>query len=286
MKAVRGKVAAITGAASGIGRATAVLLAGKGASLALADLNEAGLLETAAQCEALGVKVTTRRVDVAKREEVFAWADSVPEAFGGVNIVINNAGVGVAATVEDVSYEDFEWLMGINFWGVVHGTKAFLPHLRKSGDGHIVNISSVFGLIGVPTQAAYNAAKFAVKGFTECLRQELQVERAPIGVTCVHPGGIRTNIAKSSRLTERAGWVDAQSAQDFEKMFATSPEKAAHDILAAILGNRPRQLIGWDARIIDVAQRLMPTLYQRILVTALRRRLDRMLGAGVKTPTV
>lgn len=282
MKSVKGKVAAITGAGSGIGRATAELLARNGCDLALSDVNEQGLAETAGKCRAHGVQVRTARVDVAKREAVHAWADEVARDFGAVHIIINNAGVALGATVEDTRYEDFEWLMNINFWGVVHGTKAFLPHLKAAGEGHIVNISSVFGLIGVPAQAAYNAAKFAVKGFTESLRQEMVLEGLPIGVTCVHPGGIKTNIARSARMVHRQGWMDEKSAADFEKLLSTTPERAAANIYSAILGNRPRKLIGADAVVIDLMQRTMPTLYQRVLVAGLRRRRRKMM---MPTPT-
>ena len=278
MKSVKGKVAAITGAGSGIGRATAELLARNGCNLAISDVNEQGLAETAEKCRAHGVQVRTKRVDVAQREAVHAWADEVARDLGAVHIVINNAGVALGATIEDTRYEDFEWLMNINFWGVVHGTKAFLPHLKAAGEGHIVNISSVFGLIGVPTQAAYNAAKFAVKGFTESLRQEMVVEGLPIGVTCVHPGGIKTNIARSARMVNRKGWVDEKSAADFEKFFSTSPERAAANIYSAILDNRPRKLIGADAVLIDLMQRTMPTLYQRLLVAGALRRRRKMMN--------
>jgi NAD(P)-dependent dehydrogenase (short-subunit alcohol dehydrogenase family) len=277
MKSVKGKVAAITGAASGIGRATAELLARRGCHVAISDVNEQGLAETAERCRAHGVRVKTTRLDVAQREAVHAWADEVARELGAVHIIINNAGVSLGATVEDTRYEDFEWLMNINFWGVVYGTKAFLPHLKAAGEGHIVNVSSVFGLIGFPTQAAYNAAKFAVKGFTETLRLELETERLPIGATCVHPGGIKTNIARSSRTVLRKGWVDEDSRAEFEKRFQTSPERAARVILAAILGNRRRQLIGKDAVFIDLMQRMLPSLYQRLVVTGARRRRRRMM---------
>jgi NAD(P)-dependent dehydrogenase (short-subunit alcohol dehydrogenase family) len=277
MKTVQGKVAAITGAGSGIGRATAVLLARKGCHVAISDVNEKGLAETEELCRALGVKVLAARVDVADRELVHTWAEQVARELGAVHIIINNAGVALGSTIEDTSYEDFEWLMDINFWGVVHGTKAFLPHLKAAGEGHIVNISSVFGLIGVPTQGAYNAAKFAVKGFTEALRQELEVEGSPIGVTSVHPGGIKTNIARSARMTMREGWVDEQSSRDFEKAFSTTPEQAAENILQAILKNRRRQLIGIDAVFIDLMQRTLPTLYQSLLVAGMKRRRQKML---------
>ncbi len=278
MKTVNGKVAAITGAGSGIGRATAQLLARNGCRLALSDVNVAGLAETAELCRAAGAQVLATRVDVAQRAAVHAWADEVAGHFGQVHVAINNAGVALGSTIEDLSYEDFEWLMNINFWGVVYGTKAFLPHLRAAGEGHIVNISSVFGIIAVPTQGAYNAAKFAVKGFTEALRQELEVERSPIGVTCVHPGGIKTNIARAARLTEREGWVDQNAGLDFEKAFRTTPEEAAKDILAAILRNRRRQLIGADAVLIDLMQRTLPELYQRLLIFGARKRREAMLA--------
>lgn len=278
MKSVKGKVAAITGAASGIGRATAELLARRGCHVAISDVNEQGLAETAARCRAHGVKVRATRLDVAQREAVHAWADEVARELGAVHIIINNAGVSLGATVEDTRYEDFEWLMNINFWGVVYGTKAFLPHLKAAGEGHVVNVSSVFGLIGFPTQAAYNAAKFAVKGFTETLRLELEAEGLPIGATCVHPGGIKTNIARSARTVLREGWVDENSRAEFERLFHTTPERAARVILAAILGNRRRQLIGADAVLIDVVQRMMPSLYQRLLVRSAKRRRLKMMG--------
>ncbi|HLL04481.1 MAG TPA: SDR family NAD(P)-dependent oxidoreductase [Myxococcaceae bacterium] len=278
MKSVKGRVAAITGAASGIGRATAELLARRGCHVAISDVNEPGLADTAARCQAHGVKVRATRLDVAQREAVHAWADEVARELGAVHIIINNAGVSLGATVEDTRYEDFEWLMNINFWGVVYGTKAFLPHLKAAGEGHIVNVSSVFGLIGFPTQAAYNAAKFAVKGFTETLRLELESEGLPIGATCVHPGGIKTNIARSARTVLREGWVDENSQAEFERLFHTTPERAARVILAAILGNRRRQLIGADAVFIDVVQRMMPSLYQRLLVRGAKRRRLKMMG--------
>ena len=168
MKQFKGRVAAVTGAASGIGRALAKDLARRGAHLALADIDDVGLAETVAQCEGLGVKITSQHLDVADRQAVYAWADRVVADHGAVNLVVTNAGVAMlGAMVESMSYQDFEWLMNINFWGVVYGTKAFLPHLKASGEGHIVNVSSAFGLISFPSQSAYNAAKFAVRGFTD-----------------------------------------------------------------------------------------------------------------------
>lgn len=278
MKSLKEKVAAITGAGSGIGRATAVLLARHGCHLALSDVNETGLAETARECKALGVAVTTARIDVADRTAVHNWADATVQAHGKVNIVINNAGVGLGATVEEMSYEDLEWLMGINFWGVVHGTKAFLPHIKKTGDGHVVNISSVFGIIGVPTQSAYNAAKFAVRGFTESLREEMDIEGCGVGVTSVHPGGIKTNIARNARMKTGNEWGvkdAAHAAADFEKLARTTPEEAGEEIVSAILKNRRRQLIGADAVMIDLVQRFLPESYQKILVAGARRQRNR-----------
>ena len=277
MKSLKDKVAAITGAASGIGRATALRLANLGCHLGLSDVDTKGLAETAEMCRKLGVKVTETRVDVADREAMYNWADEIVREHGKVNVILNNAGVSVGATVEDISYSDFEWIMGINFWGVVYGTKAFLPHIKRAGEGSIVNISSVFGLIAVPAQASYNASKFAVKGFTEALRAELEIEGSNIGVTCVHPGGIKTNIARSARTTERAGFISAQSTADFEKAFITTADSAAGDIINGILKNRRRVLIGPDAVAIDLMQRLLPTGYQKLVSEGAKLRKRRML---------
>jgi len=269
MKDFQNKVAVITGAGSGIGRALARDLAAAGARLALSDVNQVGLQETA---DSLGLgsdRLITEAFDVADRDAFYAFAERVTGHFGAAHLVFNNAGVALGATVEEMSYEDFEWLMGINFWGVVHGTKAFLPHLKAAGEGHIVNVSSVFGLIGVPTQSAYNAAKFAVRGFTEALRQELEMEGGRVSCTSVHPGGIKTNIARNARMgagvEKITGDVD-KARRDFEKMFRTTPEEASQTILKGVKGNKRRVLIGSDARAIDSMQRLMPTAYQRIMV--------------------
>ncbi|GGJ92396.1 short-chain dehydrogenase [Alloalcanivorax dieselolei] len=270
MKSFKDKVAVITGAGSGIGRALAGQLAAQGAKLALSDVNEAGLRETV---EALGLdseRVISKVFDVADRNAVYTFADEVMAHFDAAHLVINNAGVALGASVEEMSYEDFEWLMGINFWGVVYGTKAFLPHLKAAGEGHIVNVSSVFGLIGVPTQSAYNAAKFAVRGFTESLRQELEIENGGVSCTTVHPGGIKTNIARNARMgsgMEKITGTDADKARrDFEKLFRTTPEEAARTILKGVRANKRRVLIGSDALAIDGMQRLLPTSYQRLMV--------------------
>jgi short-subunit dehydrogenase len=275
MKSFRGRVAAITGAGSGIGRALAVELAGRGCDLALSDINEIGLAETAERARAAGVRVTTKRVDVADRAAVYAWADEVARDHGKVNLIFNNAGVALGATVEGARDEDLEWLMDINFWGVVHGTRAFLPHLKAAGEGHVVNISSIFGLIGVPAQSAYNAAKFAVRGFTESLRQELDIMRCGVSSTSVHPGGIKTNIARAARTDPSLAslGLDPAGASDrFAENFITTPEAAARTILRAVEKDRRRVLVGPDAHVVDVLQRLLPSLYQRLAVAFMRKR--------------
>jgi NAD(P)-dependent dehydrogenase (short-subunit alcohol dehydrogenase family) len=275
MENLRGRVAAITGAGSGIGRALAVELAGAGTHLALSDVDEVGLAETVTRAEGFGVKVTSAKVDVADRDAVHAWADQVVADHGQVNLVFNNAGVALGATVEGMSYDDLEWLMGVNFWGVVHGTKAFLPHLQASGEGHVVNISSVFGLLGIPSQSAYNAAKFAVRGFTDALRMELEIDPCGVSATTVHPGGIKTNIAKNARMDDSVTKLadDPEEARrEFEKLFMTTPEKAARQIVAAVRKDKRRALIGPDAKVLDLVSRLPAGVVQKAIVRGARRR--------------
>lgn len=279
MRDFKGRVAVITGASSGIGRSLAVALAKEGAELALSDVDEAGLEETRALIGSNASRVTLSRVDVADRSAVEAWAEATVRAHERVSLVFNNAGVALSAAIVDMSYEDLEWLMGINFWGVVHGTKSFLPHLLEAGEGHIVNISSVFGIIAVPGQAAYNAAKFAVRGYTECLREELDLMEAGVSATSVHPGGIKTNIARASRVRGTAlGEMSAEeAAQRFEQMARTTPDQAAETILDGVRRDARRVLIGGDAHLIDVVQRTLPTVYQKILVRGARRERARWL---------
>ena len=277
MEDFKGRVAAITGAGSGIGRALAIELARRGAHVALSDIDEVGLAETVNLCEGYGVKVTSRRLDVANREAVFAWADAVVEDHGTVNLIVNNAGVALGATVEGVTIENFEWLMSINFWGVVHGTQAFLPHLKAAGEGHVVNLSSVFGLVSIPSQSAYNAAKFAVRGYTDALRIELEIEDCGVSSTTVHPGGIKTNIARSARVEDNAADLsgdlgDLDAGDMFDKMAMTKPDKAARQILAAVEKNRRRALIGPDAKVFDLVSRLPAGLYQGLLVRGAKKR--------------
>lgn len=276
MKDFKNKVAAITGAASGMGRTLALNLASRGCHLALSDVNAKGLAETAQMAGKLGVKVTTAAVNVASREEVYAWADQVVRDHGKVNLIFNNAGVALGATIEVVKPEDFEWIMDINFWGVVWGTKAFLPHLKAAGEGHIVNTSSLFGLLAVPTQGTYNASKFAVRGFTEALRQELDMENCGVSATCVHPGGIRTNIAMAARIdpamAAKTG-MDAEAARKrFDKLLdTTSADSAAKQILRAVEGNKRRVLVGPDAKFLDKVVRLGGSWYQPLTTMFARK---------------
>ncbi|HCA5143004.1 TPA: SDR family oxidoreductase [Acinetobacter baumannii] len=271
MKSFKNKVAAVTGAGSGIGQAIAIALAKQGCHLALSDISETGLAKTVELLAPYSVKVTTQKVDVAKRDEVATWAKAVVDEHGQVNLIFNNAGVAIGSTAEGVSYEDLEWLIGINFWGVVYGTKEFLPYLKQSGDGHIINISSMFGLTAQPTQSAYNASKFAVRGFTESLRQELDMQNAGVSATCVHPGGIRTNIAKAARMNNsvRSLGMDPLKSQDaFDKLLRTPADDAAQQILEAVRKDRRRLLIGADAKAVDVIQRILPQGYQKIFAAA------------------
>lgn len=263
MDELSGKVAVVTGAGSGIGRALAKRLATEGARLAISDVDEAGLIETAQACKRSGAEVRTYRVDVGERAAVLAHADAVVGDFGSVNLVVNNAGVALQANVLEMSFEDLDWLMNINFWGMVNGSKAFLPHLISSGDGHLVNISSVFGLIGVPTQSAYCAAKFGVRGFTESLRQEMRMGKHPVGVTCVHPGGIKTNIARSARSALHRSSDEMAAA--FDRIARTTPDTAARRILTGVRKDQARVLIGVDALAIDGMPRLLGSAYQSVV---------------------
>ncbi|KMV01047.1 KR domain-containing protein [Acinetobacter schindleri] len=271
MKNFNNKVAAITGAGSGIGQQLAVLLAKQGCHLALSDVNEQGLLKTLELIKDMGVRATLDKVNVANLEEVRAWAEKVQQDHGSINMIFNNAGVALGSTVEGASYDELEWIVGINFWGVVYGTKEFLPRIKKTGDGHVVNISSLFGLTAQPTQSAYNATKFAVRGFTESLRQELDIENCGVSALCVHPGGIRTNIANAAKMNDslRAlGMSPEKSARSFNKLLRCPPEEAARQILEAVQKDKRRLLIGNDAKAIDLIQRILPTGYQKVTAFA------------------
>ncbi len=267
MKIDQTTIAVVTGAASGIGRALAARLAQEGASIAIADINAGDLDATAHMLKPAGGaagKVTTHIVDVSDKERVAAFAREVVEAHGGANLLINNAGVGLIGLAEQLSIEDIEWLMGVNFWGVVHGVKHFLPILRRQPQAHIVNISSVFGIIGPAGHSAYAASKFAVRGFTEALRHELA--GGPVKVSVVHPGGIKTNIANNSRAGAGADRAAADRERAIFNMAArTSSEAAAERIVRGVSRDEERILIGIDAWAIDRIQRWAPVKYWRLM---------------------
>lgn len=270
MRDLKGAVAVVTGAASGIGRALAVDLAKRGAQVALADVNSAGLEET----RALLGQATARTyiVDVSKAPAVEDFAHAVERDFGRASLLVNNAGVALMGTLTEVSLEDMEWLIGINFWGVVHGCKFFLPLLQGEKDAHIVNLSSIFGLIGPPGQTAYAASKFAVHGFSQSLREELRATSA-IKVTSVHPAGIATPIAHSARAGRGVTAAARQEAEEwFKKAALISPEEASRVIIKGILGNKNRVLIGSDAYRIDRIQRLFPARASAMFASFLAKR--------------
>jgi len=272
MTVIRG-AAAITGAASGIGRALAVELAQRGCDLALADRDEAGLKSLATELGAQR-KISVHRVDVGEPDDIAQFATEAIAAHPALNIVVNNAGVALMGTFEEIDQAQMEWLFDINFWGVVHGTRAFLPHLKTRGEAHIVNISSIFGIIAPPGQSAYAAAKFAVRGFSESVRHELAVAGSPVKLSVVHPGGVATSIARSSRtgvgVTDNAR--RAQMIDRFETAARTTPKDAALRIIRGIEKNEPRILIGNDARFMDILQRFRPGTYW----APLQRKLERM----------
>lgn len=271
MRTLDGKVVAITGAGSGIGRELALQAAERGAVLALSDWDENGLVETARLAGARTHReVRAEKVDVRDRAAVRAWATSLREELGGVNVIVNNAGVALHGDFEEVGYDDLHWVLDVDFWGVVHGTKEFLPHLIASGDGHVVNISSLFGLMAMPGQSAYNAAKFAVRGLTEALREEMLLAGHPVQVTCVHPGGIKTAIARNARTT--ASHDQAHVARHFDtKLARMSPGRAAEIIWAGVLADAPRVVVGADAKVLDLLVRVLGPRYQNMVVRGARR---------------
>jgi NADP-dependent 3-hydroxy acid dehydrogenase YdfG len=275
MRSLQDKVVVVTGAGSGIGRALAENAASAGATLALSDVDEVGLRQTADRLGTrTGRRPRTDPLDVRDREAVHAYADSVRSGLGRVDVMVNNAGVALHGDLLDLRYEDFEWVMDVDFWGVVHGSKAFLPHLAASGDGHLVNMSSLFGLMSVAGQTAYNSAKFAVRGFTESLRQELLLAGVPVRVTCVHPGGVRTAIVRNARVT--AAHDKAEVVRRFDTELArTTPERAAEVIWSGVLAGSPRVLVGTDAKLLDACVRLLGSRYQRLLVSGAVRRRNR-----------
>jgi NAD(P)-dependent dehydrogenase (short-subunit alcohol dehydrogenase family) len=252
-----GRTALVTGAASGIGRAISISLAKRGCHLALADLNEAGLAETAGMASAPGVHITQHRLDVGSAEAIAAFPDAFLKQHQSLDILVNNAGVAIGGTFEQVDPVDFEWLFGINFWGVVRMTRACLPLLRASSDARIVNLSSIFGLIAPPGQTAYVAAKFAVRGFSESLRHEL--EDTSIGVTVVHPGGVATSIAKNARAPKTNSEADRERSQRAAAaLMRLPPEIAGETIVKGIERRKARVMVGGDAQVVAALERIAP----------------------------
>jgi NADP-dependent 3-hydroxy acid dehydrogenase YdfG len=270
MEGFAGKVAAVTGAGSGIGQALAIELARSGASVAISDVNTEGLAQTEEQLKAIGAPVRSDRLDVTEREAFHLYADQINEHFGKVNQIYNNAGIAYTGDVDISQFKDIERVMDVDFWGVVNGTKAFLPHLIGSGNGHIVNISSLFGLMAIPGQAAYSAAKFAVRGFTEALRQEMMQNREPVKVTSVHPGGIKTAIARNA-LTAEGVDPAAQSTFFDKRLASTTPQRAAEIILDGVAKNKARVLVGQDAVVLDLIVRITGSGYQRLFAPVVGR---------------
>jgi short-subunit dehydrogenase len=249
MTVLKDKVVAVTGASSGIGRALAIELAARGAHVALSDMNEEGLAETAALTRG-ATRVSVHRVDVRDRGAVERYAAEVEQAHGGADVIVNNAGIAVRASIEEMSYETFASVIDVNFWGVVHGTKAFFPLLRRRPEGHIVNISSINAMVPFAKNGPYNASKYAVLGFSETLMQELRGQS--IRVTCVHPGGIRTNIARSAQ------GISKREADAFDRIAMTSAQGAARAIVAGVEKNRERVYVGVDAKLMAAAKRFVP----------------------------
>lgn len=265
MKSFSQRVAVITGAGSGMGRALAIELARQNCAVAISDVVEETLSETAAMLGEYNVKVSSTCLDIADRSAVERYAKDTYETFGKINLVFNNAGVSVIDSVEHMSHSDFEWLMNINFWGVVHGTKAFLPYLRQTDQAHIINTSSIFGILSFPSQSAYNASKFAVRGYTESLRQELSDTH--IGVSCVHPGVVKTNIVNTSRYTtaDNESPTKDEMNETFQKMAGLTSEEAALVILNGVKKNKARILVGKDAHFLALIGRIAPVNYPKLL---------------------
>ncbi|GAK59708.1 short chain dehydrogenase, putative [Candidatus Vecturithrix granuli] len=286
MKTFQQKVAVITGAGSGIGRELAIQLAQKGVHIAIADIQEEQLHETANLLVQYHVTVSTHVLDVSQREAVYRFADDVIARHKGVHIVINNAGVALSnVQVNQMAYEDFEWVLGVNLWGVVYGTKAFLPHLLKQSEANLVNTSSLYGLTAVAKAAAYCTSKFAVRGFTEALRQELC--QTPVAVTVVHPGGIRTCIARNTRPATNGDIISnpEHAVQHFEQQAQTSAVDAARLIIEGIRRNTPRVIIGKDAKFLDLLGRLKPGSYDAFMLKHIVHEDEKAYAAAGKLET-
>ncbi|MBW1876486.1 MAG: SDR family NAD(P)-dependent oxidoreductase [Deltaproteobacteria bacterium] len=269
MRNLEGKVAVVTGAGHDIGRETALALANKGCRLAICDLNEAALEGVRQRLEASGATVTAHLVDVSDKAQMAAFASDVIEAHGEAHILVNHAGVTVYASFEEHSIEDLERIIGVNLWGVIYGCKFFLPHLKAAGEGHIVNLSSVFGIIAPPLQTSYVASKFAVRGFSESLRAELADDK--VGVTSVHPGPIKTDVIRNARLVTDTHRELRKSTQRLFDRLGTTPDVVAARIVKAIEYNSPRVLITRDARVADALKRLMPATTDGIVARVFKR---------------
>jgi NADP-dependent 3-hydroxy acid dehydrogenase YdfG len=271
MKTLDDKVVVITGAGSGIGRALALNLAARGSLLAVSDVDEAGLAETVDLAKAAGAReIRSDRLDVADRDAMVAYAAAVAEQFGRVNVIINNAGVALSGDLNDLEYQDIDWIVGINFNGVLNGTKEFLPHLIASGDGHVVNLSSLFGLVSMPGQSIYNATKYAVRGMSEALRIEMLIGGHNVGVTSVHPGGIKTAIARNARVSAKED--KEATAKLFDKKLAKmTPERAAEIIVDGVLKNKARVLVGLDAHALHTFGKFAGSRYQDVVARVSKR---------------
>ncbi len=269
MRDLEGKVAVVTGAGHGIGRETAVALAQKGCRLAVCDINETALEGVRHELASSGATVSSHRVDVSDRDQVAQFASDVIDAHGEAHILVNNAGVTVYASFEEHDIEDLEWILGVNLWGVIYGCKYFLPHLKAAGEGHIVNLSSVFGIIAPPLQTSYVASKFAVRGFSESLRAELADDN--VGVTSVHPGAIKTNIIQNARLVTDTHAALRDSTQRLFDRLGTTPDVVAARVVKAIEYNSPRVLITREAHVADALKRLMPATTDGIVARVFKR---------------
>lgn len=262
MKDLQDKTAVVTGAGSGIGRGLAQELSNQGCNLALSDINDVALAETAAMLKGKG-RVETWKVDVADRAAMIAFARDVIETFGAIDILINNAGVALEGAFEDNTYDELDWIIGVNLWGVIHGCKEFIPHLKTRPEASLVNLSSIFGILAAVDFSAYNITKFGVRGLSEALRQELKDTN--IQVTCVHPGGVKTNMARNARSSTKDGKDFDDFVATFEKNLITTPESAAKAIVRGIRKKKKRVLVGIDAKVLDRIARAMPTSYERVM---------------------
>jgi NADP-dependent 3-hydroxy acid dehydrogenase YdfG len=270
MRSLRDRVAVVTGAASGIGRGTSLLLAREGCTVALADVNEGGLRRTALDIEKLGGRASIHVVDVSSLRSVQELSREVLAAHGHVHLLMNNAGVTVVDTVRTATVEDLEWILGVNVRGVVFGCQCFLPHLLKEDEAHIVNVSSVYGFVGIPSQSYYCATKFAVRGFTEALCVEMQ--NTPVVVSCAYPGGVKTSIARTARFgTSWNGESREETAAGFELSARSTVDQAARTILRGIQKNKRRILIGGDSRVVDLIARVSPACASSIIAGFLLR---------------